>query len=274
MTRCASSRTWPGRAAWLLLRLPAHDWLRGRHDVAVHTRHRYTTGEVAGEGQRAGFQVVRLSYANCLLFPLALAKRALERVRPPKRRLGRRPAAAGQQRLTGVLSAEAAWLRRLARCPGGCRCYAWREAARPDGVPCLSFPTSRSSRTILRAHVVGQTIVSASHVGPIVVRNLLPRRRGRRADRPAHRVGRPARQVPAAWAGQRPYPGHQLHAVRPPDATAAQRRGWGRAPIWCWGSPPAGICATSTPTQMGKVYLTDDLAKVPTFGGAGARCAR
>ena len=31
---------------WLLLRLPAHDWLRGQHDLVVHTRHRYTTGEV------------------------------------------------------------------------------------------------------------------------------------------------------------------------------------------------------------------------------------
>src|SRR5918912_636461 len=30
----------------LLLRVPAHDWLRGAHDRLVHTRHRYAPDEV------------------------------------------------------------------------------------------------------------------------------------------------------------------------------------------------------------------------------------
>lgn len=63
----------------LLLRVPAHDWLRGEHDRLVHTRHRYTRGEVAAKLARAGFTVDQLSWANTVLFPPAVAKRLLER---------------------------------------------------------------------------------------------------------------------------------------------------------------------------------------------------
>ncbi len=63
----------------LLLRVPAHDWLRGEHDRLVHTRHRYARGEVAAKLQAAGFQVDQLSWANSVLFPPAVAKRLLER---------------------------------------------------------------------------------------------------------------------------------------------------------------------------------------------------
>jgi SAM-dependent methyltransferase len=63
----------------LLLRVPAHDWLRGEHDRLVHTRHRYARGEVAAKLQAAGFSVDQLSWANSVLFPPAVAKRLLER---------------------------------------------------------------------------------------------------------------------------------------------------------------------------------------------------
>ncbi|HLB12170.1 MAG TPA: methyltransferase domain-containing protein [Dehalococcoidia bacterium] len=95
----------------LLLRVPAFDFLRGRHDVMVHTRHRYQAGEMVAKLEEAGFDVQRVSYANTLLFPLALAKRALERdgtadsdvkkTRGPLNAL-----------LTQVLAAEACWLRK------------------------------------------------------------------------------------------------------------------------------------------------------------------
>jgi len=62
----------------LLLRLPAHDWLRGQHDRLVHTRHRYSRREVGQKLARAGFSVQQLSWANCSLFPPAAAKRLLE----------------------------------------------------------------------------------------------------------------------------------------------------------------------------------------------------
>jgi SAM-dependent methyltransferase len=60
---------------WLLLRLPAYRWLRGRHDTVVHTRHRYSRSELRGKLRKAAFAPLLLSYANCLLFPLAAAKR-------------------------------------------------------------------------------------------------------------------------------------------------------------------------------------------------------
>jgi SAM-dependent methyltransferase len=63
----------------LLLRVPAHDWLRGEHDRLVHTRHRYSLAEVKGKLGQAGFSVERLTWANSLLFPPAVAKRLLER---------------------------------------------------------------------------------------------------------------------------------------------------------------------------------------------------
>jgi SAM-dependent methyltransferase len=99
----------------VLLRLPAHDWLRGGHDTVIHTARRFTTQQVAQSLRETGFTVERLSYANTLLFPLALAKRLLERAAP-----GEPPArsdvAANPAWLDAALSwpllAEAAWLRR------------------------------------------------------------------------------------------------------------------------------------------------------------------
>jgi SAM-dependent methyltransferase len=70
----------PGGLA--LIRAPAHDWLRGAHDQAVHTRHRYHRGELVGKLEAAGFVVERASYANFFLFPLAPAKRLLEHEDP------------------------------------------------------------------------------------------------------------------------------------------------------------------------------------------------
>jgi len=66
----------------LLLRLPAHDWLRGQHDQLVHTRHRYSRREVVRKLRAARFEVEYATWVNCLLFPAAAAKRLLERFVP------------------------------------------------------------------------------------------------------------------------------------------------------------------------------------------------
>jgi SAM-dependent methyltransferase len=63
----------------LLLRVPAHDWLRGAHDRLVHTRHRYSRDEIVSKLRTAGFALEYLSWANTVLFPPAVAKRLLER---------------------------------------------------------------------------------------------------------------------------------------------------------------------------------------------------
>lgn len=76
----------------LLLRVPAHDWLRGAHDRLVHTRHRYEADELRGKLADAGFRIDRLSWANSLLLPAAATKRLLEGALPDAGRQG----AAGQ----------------------------------------------------------------------------------------------------------------------------------------------------------------------------------
>ena len=66
----------------LLLRLPAYNWLRGRHDTIIHTHHRFTVPELRVALSGRDFTIEKLSYANTLLFPMALAKRLLERLAP------------------------------------------------------------------------------------------------------------------------------------------------------------------------------------------------
>lgn len=69
---------------FVLLRLPAYDWLRGQHDTLVHTHRRYTKKSVKELLEQGGFSVLHLSYANALLFPLAVIKRLGERMFPAK----------------------------------------------------------------------------------------------------------------------------------------------------------------------------------------------
>ncbi len=65
---------------WLLLRLPAFEWLRGAHDRAVHTARRYTRTGLRAKLVAAELEAVRLTHVNALLLPLAAAKRIAERV--------------------------------------------------------------------------------------------------------------------------------------------------------------------------------------------------
>lgn len=66
----------------VLLRLPAYEFLRSKHDRAVHTRRRYTVREVLQLVAAAGFVPERWSYGNTLLFPLAVAQRLSEKALP------------------------------------------------------------------------------------------------------------------------------------------------------------------------------------------------
>jgi SAM-dependent methyltransferase len=64
----------------LLLRVPALKMLWGAHDRAVHSRHRYTRGEVRALLQGEGLTVERLTYGNSLLFPVLALRRGLDRL--------------------------------------------------------------------------------------------------------------------------------------------------------------------------------------------------
>jgi SAM-dependent methyltransferase len=64
----------------LLLRVPALKMLWGAHDEAVLSRHRYTRGEVRRLLEGEGLDIVRLTYANSLLFPVIAVRRTLDRL--------------------------------------------------------------------------------------------------------------------------------------------------------------------------------------------------
>jgi SAM-dependent methyltransferase len=64
----------------MLVKVPALKILWGAHDEAVHSRHRYTRGEVEDLLGRAGLRLVRSTYANSLLFPVLLLRRFLDRL--------------------------------------------------------------------------------------------------------------------------------------------------------------------------------------------------
>jgi len=70
----------PGGLA--LVRLPAFNWLRGAHDVAIHTQRRLTVGEPSARMREVGFEIVHATYANTMLFPLAVLKRTVDRFLP------------------------------------------------------------------------------------------------------------------------------------------------------------------------------------------------
>lgn len=97
----------------LLIRLPAYEFLRSKHDRAVHTRRRYTRGDVASLLKGAGFYIEHCSYVNSLLLPLAVAQRVLERALPALEQQQSDlalPAPAVNEVLSWPMAAEAAWL--------------------------------------------------------------------------------------------------------------------------------------------------------------------
>ena len=63
----------------LVLNLPAYQWLISRHDRAVGTRRRYTTGELRQDLARAGFSITKMTYRNMFLFPAIAIKRLLDK---------------------------------------------------------------------------------------------------------------------------------------------------------------------------------------------------
>ena len=69
----------------VVVRVPALDALRSEHDEAVHTRQRYGRRELDDKLRRAGLEPLFISFANCLLFPVALVRRVSEKLRSTKR---------------------------------------------------------------------------------------------------------------------------------------------------------------------------------------------
>lgn len=63
----------PGGVAFV--RVPAYRWMMSGHDKALGTQRRYTRPELAAKLTDCGFRVIRATYANTILLPLAIARR-------------------------------------------------------------------------------------------------------------------------------------------------------------------------------------------------------
>lgn len=96
----------------VLLRLPAYEWLRSRHDRQVHTRRRYTARATRHLLQAAGFELERLTYVLSLLFPLPATARLIERFTPDPGEASAMgmPAPPINLALRAPMALEAAWL--------------------------------------------------------------------------------------------------------------------------------------------------------------------
>jgi SAM-dependent methyltransferase len=103
----------------LLITDSAVPLLTGPHDAAVWGRTRFTRRSLRLLVEAAGFEVLRLSYANCLLFPLILALRLVERT-TGRERAGVSPRLLpGNRVLYAILRFEAALLRAGVNLPWG-----------------------------------------------------------------------------------------------------------------------------------------------------------
>ncbi len=103
----------PGGLA--LVNVAALDLLRGSHSTLTHEQRRYTPALLRARLEAGGLRVERLTFTNCLTFPLVLAARAADRLRgrahvASARDLGV-PAAPVNAALDLVMRVEAALLR-------------------------------------------------------------------------------------------------------------------------------------------------------------------
>lgn len=119
---------------YLVLLVPALEWLWSAWDVRIHHQRRYSARALAAALDRAGFHVGRMTYFNTALLPVVAAVRRLAPVRwaarPPdgdEFALGSSPPV--NRILTAVLEVEA-WLVRRLRLPVGVSLAA---LARRDG---------------------------------------------------------------------------------------------------------------------------------------------
>ena len=61
----------------VFIRVAAYQWMRSGHDDAIAVQRRYDLAELSAHLRRAGFTIRRATYANTLLFPVAVIKRLI-----------------------------------------------------------------------------------------------------------------------------------------------------------------------------------------------------
>lgn len=105
------------KGGMVLVRVPAFQFLYSQHDRAVSAVHRYTAHELGRCLAKEGLVLERVTYANALLFPLAVLWRWLRRSPTGIPRSDVKPLPIGLRwlnpLLAGMLGIEAWWLKYL-----------------------------------------------------------------------------------------------------------------------------------------------------------------
>lgn len=103
------------------VRVAAYPWMMSGHDKALGTQRRYTRSELAAKLTDSGFRVVRATYANTILLPLAIVRRLVfKRVGLADDGSDVRPLPNWLNRIfTGVLRLEASVIQRRINLPAG-----------------------------------------------------------------------------------------------------------------------------------------------------------
>ena len=140
----------------LLIRLPAYEFLRSKHDRAVHTRRRYTADTVNALLQEAGFFPERSTYVNTLLFPIPLMQRLIERVAPALEQQEsdlQQPSTPVNIALRWPMATEAAWIEMGGTLPFGLSIMALAHSGKYERVRPIR-PTRRARATKIDSVVV------------------------------------------------------------------------------------------------------------------------
>jgi SAM-dependent methyltransferase len=104
---------------YVFVRVPALKMLWGAHDEAVHSRHRYTRGELVRLFESCGLEVRRATYCNSLLFPVLALRRTLDRLLSRHGSDVEELPAPLERTFRALLGLEAWWVRRFAFPVGG-----------------------------------------------------------------------------------------------------------------------------------------------------------
>lgn len=120
----------------LLVRVSAHPWLWGPHDVAFNTGRRWRLGDLVRHVEEAGFSVQRTTYANALLAPPIVVMRLLQQRGRPAAEAPAEEAGWSHALLRRSLALEAAWLEKH-RFPFGISAYVLAQVPKPMDQPIL-----------------------------------------------------------------------------------------------------------------------------------------
>jgi SAM-dependent methyltransferase len=104
--------------AKFIMTVPAHPWMWTAHDVANHHKRRYSKRALRALIDGSPMRLDRLGYFNSLLFPAAVAERALSRLRGKDDGNVALPPAPLNAVLEGVFAAERYFVGRLPLPPG------------------------------------------------------------------------------------------------------------------------------------------------------------